>query len=106
MGNRRHRNISVVDEFITKIRLPNRYGDNNFIYKIESSCGKGKWIMRMPPYTRCIYDGDIDEHKYVAIDPPGGPFMEIGGTLNGEEIVSIYETQDTIFFDTRELEQQ
>jgi hypothetical protein len=43
----------------------------------------------------------VDLNNLGFFDPSGGPFVGVGGMLNGHEIVKIASTQDGIFITTQ-----
>ena len=65
------------------IKLYNRYGDNVYLENLEEN----KWVLRGGNYCRIIFDKSPDDIE--AVDPSGGPFLAVGGKVEGKEIIEI-----------------
>jgi len=84
---------------MTKIDLYNRYGYDIHLEHLEDS----KWLLKIDEkanYTRI--GGDLPKNiKFV--DPEGGPFLSVEGTVDGKVITKIEATLDrkqTVIIDT------
>ena len=62
------------------MKLTSRYGDTWDLEEVDSG-----YKFKLPDHTRLGYDGD----KIVFVDPPGGPFLEIGSILGNKKISEI-----------------
>ena len=63
------------------MEIKNRYGEIFELEEIED----GKLKFKLPPHTRVGFDNE----KLAFIDPPGGPFIHVGGNLMGKKVVDI-----------------
>jgi hypothetical protein len=77
-----------------KIKLPNRDGVEVWLEKLSS----GRWSLKssqeyITKYLRVGYkeDGEIE-----FIDPPGGPFLQVGGEVSGRKILGITDDLEII----------
>lgn len=61
------------------MNLKSRYGDT---WELEEIDGGLKFTL--PPYTRVGFDGNV----LSFIDPPGGPFLQVGDTLDGKRKIT------------------
>lgn len=69
----------------TKIKLPNRYGDELYLEKIDDNKYK---LVHHSPFTRVgIIEGK--ERSYNFVDMSGGPMISIGDKLSIGEVESI-----------------
>ena len=69
----------------TKIKLPNRYGDEIYLEKIDDNKYK---LVHHSPFTRVgIIEGK--EGSYNFVDVSGGPMISVGDKLNIGEVESI-----------------
>lgn len=66
-----------------KIDLYNRY-HGNIVYLELIDGNTYQLNMEGVYYVRTIHDGPIDDKTVCGIDPEGGPFMEIGGIVDGK----------------------
>ena len=64
--------------------LKNRYGEKYFLILLKDNIYKFDGDI---DYMRCIFDEGGEKIK--AIDPPGGPFISVGGTIFGKLIKEI-----------------
>lgn len=69
------------------MRIESRYGD---IWELESIIGGYLW-KEIPDYTRIgLFPDSKDEICFI--DPPGGPFLEIGKEIfPGEVIIGFHD---------------
>lgn len=65
------------------MNLKSRYGDTWVLEEID-----GGLKFTLPPYTRIGFDGD-NPNILSFIDPSGGPFLQVGDTLDGKKIIKI-----------------
>ena len=75
---------------MNKINLHNRYGYNIYLEHLEDS----KWLLKIDEkanYTR-VGGGLPKNIKFV--DPEGGPFLSVEGTVEGKVITKIEATLD------------
>lgn len=64
------------------MNLRSRYGET---WELEETGNGLKFIL--PPYTRIGFD---DNPKVLSfVDPPGGPFIQIGDILEGKKVSRI-----------------
>lgn len=73
-----------------KIKLPNRYGNNNYLEQIAGNCWK-LVLDKSNNYTRLIgFDGESKiGSKVKAIDPEGGPFISVGSKIDNYTVETI-----------------
>lgn len=64
------------------MNLKSRCGDTWVLEEID---GGLKFIL--PPYTRIGFGDDNSDLSFI--DPPGGPFLQVGDTLEGKKITGI-----------------
>lgn len=68
-----------------KLKLPNRYGDDVYLEKIDDNKYK---LVHHSPFTRVgIIEGK--EGSYNFVDVSGGPMISVGDKLNIGEVESI-----------------
>lgn len=73
------------------MKLKSRYGDTWELEEIED----GYLWKSIPDYTRFGTFPDTDK-EFCFIDPPGGPFLEIGREImEGETIIGIYTLDES-----------
>lgn len=88
--------------FPTKIYLPNRYGDKNYLelrYDFESNVnnvtvGKYKLVVENDIPYRC----GIDKGKFF-IDPSGGPLIKQGYAVGNLEIIDVTKMKENVYVD-------
>lgn len=76
-----------------KIKLYNRYNEDNYLQHIEDD----KWQLVLGNEKDnnyvCIIgqegEHEIDHNNLYAIDPPGGPFINVGSKIAGKEVYKI-----------------
>lgn len=78
------------------IELHNRGEGETYLEHID---GKD-WILKCTPkyrqeYIRLIYEGDMKNPIYKAVDPPGGPFLSVGDKLTKGIITEIRFVKNT-----------
>lgn len=74
-----------------KIRLNSRVGSRNYLRKLEDNKKSKVWVLEPDSYY--IRVGNTSEgHKFI--DPPGGPFLAVGDTV--EEIGSVIKSIEFI----------
>ena len=66
-----------------KIKLPNRYGDKNYLKEVEPN--KYKLVLDSNSGNLRLGFGFIEENQYDYVDPSGGPFMKVGQEIPGVE---------------------
>lgn len=72
-----------------KMKLRSRYGDIWNLEEIDEG-----YKMKIPDYTRFGLFPD-SEDELCFIDPPGGPFLEVGKNIfPSEMIIGIHNTED------------
>lgn len=64
-----------------KIKLPNRYGDKNYLEEVEPN----KYKLVLDSNSENLRFGFIEENQYDYVDPSGGPFMKVGQEIPGVE---------------------
>ena len=64
-----------------KIKLPNRYGDKNYLEEVEPN----KYKLVLDPNSGNLRFGFIKENHHEYVDPSGGPFMKVGQEIPGVE---------------------
>lgn len=64
-----------------KIKLPNRYGDRNYLEEVEPN----KYKLVLDSNSENLRFGFIEENHYEYVDPSGGPFMRVGQEIPGVE---------------------
>lgn len=64
-----------------KIKLPNRYGDKNYLEEVEPN----KYKLVLDSNSGNLRFGFIEENQYDYVDPSGGPFMKVGQEIPGIE---------------------
>ena len=64
-----------------KIKLPNRYGDRNYLEEVEPN----KYKLVLDSNSGNLRFGFIEENHYEYVDPSGGPFMRVGQEIPGVE---------------------
>ena len=64
-----------------KIKLPNRYGDKNYLEEVEPN----KYKLVLDSNSGNLRFGFIEENHHEYVDPSGGPFMEVGQEIPGVE---------------------
>ena len=68
-----------------KLKLPNRYGDDVYLEKIDDNKHK---LVHHSPFTRVgIIEGK--ERSYNFVDVSGGPMISVGDELSIGEVESI-----------------
>lgn len=66
-----------------KIKLPNRENQEVYLEKEET----GLWKLHVSlDHIRIGFD---DSGKILFVDPPGGPFLQVGGLAGGRKIIKI-----------------
>lgn len=68
------------------IKLPNRYGYDIHLESLTDS----KWLLKIDEkanYTRVGGKNLPDDIEYV--DPEGGPFLSVGGSVEGRAVTKI-----------------
>ena len=70
------------------MKLISRYGDT---WEIEETEGGYLW-KNLPAFTRFGLFPEDDDICFV--DPPGGPFLEVGGEIMPGEVITKIENQD------------
>lgn len=65
------------------IKLPNRYGLSILLEHIKDN----DWKLKIPPKNPYRIIGEKDNIQ--AVDPPGGPFIAIGGKIENKIIINI-----------------
>lgn len=66
-----------------KIKLPNRYGDKNYLKEVGPN--KYKLVLDSNSGNLRLGFGFIEENQYDYVDPSGGPFMKVGQEIPGVE---------------------
>lgn len=66
-----------------KIKLPNRYGDKNYLEEV----GPNKYKLVLDPNNGNLRFGFIEKNHHEYVDPSGGPFMEVGQEIPGVESI-------------------
>lgn len=66
-----------------KIKLPNRYGDRNYLEEVEPN--KYKLVLDSNSGNLRFGSRSIEGNHYEYIDPSGGPFMRVGQEIPGVE---------------------
>ena len=64
------------------MNIKSRYGDIWVLEEIDSGL---KFVL--PPYTRIGFDNDPKVLSFI--DPPGGPFIQVGDIIEGKRITGI-----------------
>lgn len=64
------------------MNIKSRYGDTWVLEEIDSGL---KFVL--PPYTRIGFDNDSKILSFI--DPPGGPFIQVGDIIEGKRISGI-----------------
>ena len=64
-----------------KIKLPNRYGDRNYLEEVEPN----KYKLVLDSNSGNLRFGFIEENYHEYVDPSGGPFMRVGQEIPGVE---------------------
>ena len=64
-----------------KIKLPNRYGDKNYLEEVEPN----KYKLVLDSNSGNLRFGFIEENYHEYVDPSGGPFMKVGQEIPGVE---------------------
>ena len=64
-----------------KIKLPNRYGDKNYLEEVEPN----KYKLVLDSNSGNLRFGFIEENHYEYVDPSGGPFMKVSQEIPGVE---------------------
>ena len=64
------------------MNIKSRYGDTWVFEEIGSGL---KFVL--PPYTRIGFDNDQKVLSFI--DPPGGPFIQVGDIIEGKRISGI-----------------
>lgn len=76
------------------MELRSRYGE---FWKLEETKEGYKFVL--PPYSRV---GFGDSGCLCFVDPPGGPFIEVGDKLGGKTIISMEDRDDYILLKMEE----
>lgn len=84
------------------IELYNRYGDKNYLDKVDEHI----YILRLDPKSEDYYrvglrEGTAREDKeYDFVDPAGGPFIQVDSyKIDGKPVKYIYEQNDNIIIE-------
>ena len=84
------------------IELYNRYGDKNYLDKVDEHI----YILRLDPksesYCRVgLREGTVWEDKeYDFVDPSGGPFIQVDSyKIDGKSVKYIYEQNNNIIIE-------
>lgn len=64
------------------MNIKSRYGDT---WELEETDSGLKFVL--PPYTRIGFDNDPKVLSFI--DPPGGPFIQVGDIIEGKRISGI-----------------
>ena len=64
------------------MNIKSRYGDT---WELEEIGSRLKFVL--PPYTRIGFDNDPKVLSFI--DPPGGPFIQVGDIIEGKRISGI-----------------
>ena len=64
-----------------KIKLPNRYGDRNYLEEVEPN----KYKLVLDSNSGNLRFGFIEGNHYEYVDPSGGPFMRVSQEIPGVE---------------------
>ena len=64
-----------------KIKLPNRYGDKNYLEEVEPN----KYKLVLDSNSGNLRFGFIEESHHEYVDLLGGPFMKVGQEIPGVE---------------------
>lgn len=82
-----------------RIQLSNRYGDKNYLEKIDENI----YILRLAENSKdyCRFglrEGhDWEDKEYDFVDPSGGPFIQINNyCINDKPVKYIYEQEGEI----------
>lgn len=81
--------------------MRNRYGDEYSFEKIAENTYK---IVGDLKWWRCggkEGQSGIDEQDLGFVDPSGGPFISVGGKIDGREIVRIWTNGESFCFDVK-----
>lgn len=83
------------------MKLRSRYGD---IWELKETDGGYLW--KIPDYTRFGFFTDF-EGDICFVDPPGGPFLEVGKEITPGELISgiFEEDKDNILIRTYKKEE-
>lgn len=71
------------------MELQSRYGDTWILEPTEEG-----YLWNLPGYTRFGLFPDSEDEIYF-VDPPGGPFLEIGKEIFPGEIITEFRNQDS-----------
>ena len=82
----------------------NRYGDSYHFESIEEN--KLKFVMEGKSLEYCRFGGKenipgIDYNDLGFFDPSGGPFIEIGTTIQSRTVTKISRTDDGIILEVK-----
>ena len=83
--------MSALDK--KKIKLFNRYGDDTYLEQVE---GDTYLLHADSTYIRVIYEED-KPGKIFAVDPPGGPFLNVGDHVEDMVIKEIIHKKEEGF---------
>lgn len=86
-----------------KISLPNRYGDKNYLEKVDEN----KYALRFGSeevgnYCRVgLAEGySWEDNEFYFVDPSGGPFISVGSEIEpGVPIKRIYSESNTYYIE-------
>lgn len=81
--------------------MRNRYGDEYSFEKVAENTYK---IVGDLKWWRCggkEGQSGIDEQDLGFVDPSGGPFITVGGKIDGQEIVRIRAEGESFYFDVK-----
>lgn len=81
--------------------MRNRYGDE---YSFEKVADDTYTIVGDLKYWRCggkEGQSGIDDQDLGFVDPSGGPFISVGGKIDGREIVRIRTQGESFLFDVK-----
>lgn len=84
-----------------KIKLPNRDGAD--LYLIETTKGSDLYTLECDKAHEYILDYACitlaeDNRTFIAFDPSGGPYLNVGYKLDDKEIKAIFEFDGSIVF--------
>ena len=70
------------------VLLPNRYGEKNYFVPIDDETFLIQW--EKPEGHLQVHYADNEHKKIKAIDPSGGPFIELGYKILQWEVTEIF----------------
>jgi hypothetical protein len=88
------------------IKLPSRYGVDHYLEQCDCDKNGEKYAYKTNDESPAGYSIDTESNRILTFDPSGGPFMSVGGIIEGKIIAAIQMVGSTTHLYLTETEER